>query len=279
MTLTNIAAMNAIANNNQNGLSMNSSLERLNTGLRINKASDDSSGLSIADKLRTQASSLSQSISNGNSAVALLQIADGAMEEISDSLDSIKSKLIQASSDTTSDEGRENIRKDIAKLLKQIDNIAKDTNYNGVQLLANADNSATSALTFQMGEKATSTISTDGAVRANSEGLTLDSLRDLATNGLDKATAQAGITSLDTAVSTLNNWRGDFGSTQNQIESSIRNMLTTETNIIAAESVIRDVDYEKESANFSKLQIMSQAGMYALTQSNVVQQNVLRLLQ
>ena len=279
MTLTNIAAMGTIANNNQIGKDLTSSLERLNTGLRINKASDDASGLSIADKLRTQASSLNQSISNGNSAVALTQIADGAMEEISDSLDVIKSKLIQASSDTTSTEGRENIRKDISKLLKQIDSIAKDTNYNGVQLLAKSDGSATDALTFQMGEKSSSTISTDGSVRANSEGLTLDSLRDLAANGLDKSTAQAGITSLDSAISTLNGWRGDFGSTQNQIESSIRNMLTTETNIKAAESVIRDVDYEAETVNFNKLNVQTQAGSYALSQANAIQQNILRLLQ
>ncbi len=279
MTLTNIAAMSATQQTSTINKLMGQSLERLTTGLRINKASDDASGLAIADKLRTQANSLKQSIANGNSANAMINIADGAMKESSDILDTIKQKLIQASSDTTSDEGRENIRKDIAKLLEQIDNTATETTYNGKQLLAKADGTATDALNFQMGEKSTSTISTDGSVRANSEGLALDALRDLAVDGLTVAEAQAAIDLTDTAVSTLNNWRSDFGSTQNQINSSIRNMMTTEKNILEAESVIRDVDYEQETVNFNKLNIQAQAGSYAIAQSNAMQQNILRLLQ
>lgn len=279
MTLTNIAAMSATQQTSTINRLMGQSLERLTTGLRINKASDDASGLAIADKLRTQASSLKQSVANGNSANALINIADGAMKESSDILDTIKSKLIQAASDTTSAEGRENIRKDIAKLLEQIDNTAKETTYNGKQLLAKSDGTATDALSFQMGEKATSKISTDGAVRANSEGLGLDALRDLAADGLTVAEAQDAITLTDTAVGTLNSWRSDFGSTQNQINSSIRNMMTTEKNILEAESVIRDVDYEQETTNFNKLNIQAQAGSYSIAQANAMQQNILRLLQ
>ena len=113
-------AREAATNTNNN---LSSSLEKLSSGLRINKASDDSAGLSIADKLRTQASSIGQSISNGNSAVSLTQIADKAMAEQSNILDIVKTKLIQAATDTTSDEGRNAIGKDINKLLTQLNNI------------------------------------------------------------------------------------------------------------------------------------------------------------
>lgn len=279
MTLSNYSAMSAIANNNTTSSLLEKSLQKLNTGLAINSSSDDASGLSIADKLRTQSSSLTMSITNANNGIAMVKIADGAMKETSNSLDAIKSKLIQAASSTTSAEGREAIRKDIQKLLKTIDETAKNTTYNGMQLLAKTDNSATDPLNFQIGEKASSIVSTDGGVRANSEGLGLDALRDLASNGLTVAGAQTYVDAVDSAISTLSGWRSDFGSTQNSLESRVRNMTTTVTNLNAARDQIMNVDYEKESANFSKLQIQSQAGIFALTQANTIQQNVMRLLQ
>lgn len=279
MTLSNYSAMNSIANNNNTNSLLEKSLQKLTTGLRINSAADDVSGLAIADKLRTQSTSLAMSITNANNGIAMVKVADGAMKETADSLDSIKAKLIQAASSTTSDEGRESIRKDIQKLLKTIDETAKNTTYNGMQLLAKSDGSATDALNFQIGEKSTSIVSTDGGVRSNSEGLSLNALRDLAANGLTVANAQTYVDSVDTAISTLSGWRADFGSTQNALESRVRNMTTTVTNLNAARDQIMNVDYEKESANFSKLQIQSQAGIYALSQANAIQQNVMRLLQ
>jgi flagellin len=279
MTLTNIAAMSATQQSNTINRLMGNSLEKLTTGLRINRASDDASGLAIADKLRTQASSLSQSTKNGNSAVALLDIAEGAMKGSADILDQIKSKLIQAADGTTSDSGRENIRKDINKLLTQIDNTAKNTTYNGIQLIAKADGSATDALSFQMGEKAANVITTDGGIQANSEGLALDGLRDLAADGLTVAKAQEFIDKMDTAIDTMSGWRGDVGSSRNQITTSIETMLNTEKNVKAAESVIRDVDYSAETTNFNKLNVQAQAGTYAMSQANAMQQNILRLLQ
>ena len=279
MIQSNYSAMTAIANISNTNSLLEKSLQRLTTGKRINSASDDVSGLAIADKLRTQSSSLSMSITNANNARAMIKIADGAMKETSDSLDLIKTKLIKAASSTTSDEGRESIRKDIAKLLKSIDETAKNTTYNGMQLLAKADGSATDALNFQIGETSTSVVSTDGGVRANSEGLGLDTLRDLAADGLTVSGAQTFIDTMDTAISTLSGWQSDFGSTQNSLESRIRNMTTTVTNLNAARDQIMNLDFEQESSNFSKLQIQAQSGLFALSQANVIQQNVLRLLQ
>jgi len=280
---TNIAAMQAheAARNTNNNLS--NSLEKLSSGLRINKASDDASGLAIADKLRTQASSIGQSIANGNSAVSLTQIADKAMAEQSNILDIVKTKLIQAATDTTSDEGRTAISKDINKLLTQLNNIASQTNYNGTTLLqgASAADSA-GTLTFQMGESSGDTISTAGGTQSNTTGLGLSALKvdsSGASGTISAGGARAYLDEIDSALNTLNGWRADFGSTQNQLESAIRNQMTQQTNIKAAESVIRDVDYAAESANFNKQNIIAQAGTYAMSQANAMQQNVTRLLQ
>ena len=277
---TNISSLTAQEASKNTNNSISSSLEKLSTGLKINKASDDASGLAIADKLRTQATSINQAVDNGNSAVSLLQIADKSMTEQSTILDTIKAKLIQANTDTTSSDGREAIRKDITKLLTQLDNIADQTNYNGTTLLqASASSSAVSSgLTFQVGEKSTNTI-TNGGIQSNTSGLAMTTLAGLTTNGLTQTVAAAQQTIVDAAITKLNGYRGDIGSTQNQVESAVRNLMTQSTNVTAAESIIRDVDYAEESANFNKQNIISQAGSYAISQANTVQQNVLRLLQ
>ncbi|WP_265734134.1 flagellin, partial [Poseidonibacter lekithochrous] len=197
------------------------------------------------------------------------------MAEQSNILDIVKTKLIQAATDTTSDEGRNAIGKDINKLLTQLNNISSQTNYNGTTLLegASAGDSA-AALTFQMGEASTDTIVTAGTVRSNTGGLALSGLKDDASGGaanLSAAASRAYLDDVDTALNTLNGWRADFGSTQNQLESAVRNQMTQQTNIKAAESVIRDVDYAAESANFNKQNIIAQAGTYAMSQANAVQ--------
>jgi len=276
---TNVSSLTAQESSVNTSRNISSSLEKLSSGLRINKASDDASGLAIADKLRTQATSINQGIDNGNSAVTLLQIADKLMAEQSNILDTVKAKLIHANTDTTSDEGRTSIAKDISKLMTQLDNIAKATNYNGTQLISDtAGTGASNALDFQVGEDyaAGGTISL-GAINANSTGLSLTSLDGI--SSITKGDAETAQGLVDTAINTLNGYRGDIGSVQNQVESAVRNLMTQATNVKAAESIIRDVDYAKESANFNKQNIISQAGSYALSQANQVQQNVLRLLQ
>ncbi|WP_323668354.1 flagellin [Aliarcobacter butzleri] len=295
--VSSLTAQEAAVNTNKN---ISTSLEKLSSGLRINKAADDASGLAIADKLRTQTTSINQGISNGNSAVALLQIADKSMAEQSTILDTIKSKLIQANTATTSDDGRTAIAKDITKLLEQLNNIAEQTNYNGTNLLQKARTTATltgtrsasSGLTFQIGEGTADLIKTK-TINANVTGYKLTTLATAVKNGaavtagasagvtarFSRAEASAGQKAIDAAITQLNGYRGDIGSTQNQVESAIRNLTTQATNIKNAESVIRDVDYAQESANYNKLNIIAQAGSYAISQANSTQQNVLRLLQ
>ena len=275
---TNVSSITAQEAATNTGKSISSSLEKLSTGLKINKASDDASGLAIADKLRTQATSIDQGVANGNSAVTLLQIADKSMAEQSTILDTVKAKLIQANTDTTSTDGRAAILKDVTKLLEQLDNIAEQTNYNGTSLLqATATNAAAQGgLEFQIGESESDNIST-AAIRSNTEGLGLNALASEGTLTSDLASGYQD--AVDAAITTLNGFRGDIGSTQNQVESGVRNLMTQSTNVQAAESIIRDVDYAQESANFNKQNIISQAGSYAISQANSVQQNVLKLLQ
>ncbi|MGH2307409.1 flagellin [Aliarcobacter sp. ERUVET-8] len=304
---TNISSLGAqeAAKNTNNSIA--SSLEKLSTGLRINKASDDASGLAIADKLRTQVTSINQGIANGNSAIALLQIADKSMAEQSKILDTVKSKLIQANTDTTSTAGRVAIAKDVSKLLQQLNNIASQTNYNGTNLLQNSPStsgggkgstlraavmSAKGPLSFQIGESKNDLIKTK-TIQSNVGGLGLTTLAKnalsaagMGVKSLGKAgtvfsrgMASAQQKNVNDAITKLNSYRGDVGSTQNQVESAVRNLMTQSTNIKAAESVIRDIDYAEESATFNKLNIISQAGSYAISQSNATQQNVLRLLQ
>ena len=277
---TNISSLTAqeAAKNTNNSLS--TSLEKLSSGLKINKASDDASGLAIADKLRTQATSINQGVDNGNSAVTLLQIADKSMSEQSTILDTIKAKLIQANTDTTSTDGRKAIAGDVKKLLEQLNNISKQTNYNGRQLIGGTNGVAgASAQNFQIGEKATDTIKTT-AITSNTTGLAITALSTAVADGaLTKAEATAAQTAVNQAITKLNTFRAEIGSTQNQVESAVRNLMTQATNVTAAESIIRDVDYAQESANFNKQNIISQAGSYAISQANTVQQNVLKLLQ
>jgi flagellin len=268
--VSSITAQEAAANT---GKRITGSLEKLSTGLRINKASDDASGLAIADKLRTQATSINQGIDNGNSAIALLQIADKSMSEQSNILDTVKSKLIQANTATTSSAGRNAIAADISKLMTQFDNIAKSTNYNGTDLISGS----AKALDFQVGEDSSKAKITLAAVNSAASSYSLGSLTSITTLGTTSASSLQ--TTVDTAINTLNKNRGQIGSTQNQIESAVRNLMTMSTNVKAAESIIRDVDYASESANFNKQNIISQAGSYAISQANSVQQNVLRLLQ
>ena len=277
---TNVSSLTAQEAAQNTSKSITGSLEKLSTGLKINKASDDASGLAIADKLRTQATSINQGIANGNSAVSLLQIADKSMGEQSNILDTVKAKLIQANTATTSSAGRDAIASDVSKLLTQLNNIAKQTNYNGTQLISDKAGTATSTkLDFQIGEDQTTGKISMSAMNANTTGLSLTTLSAAAVNGFTAAQAATGQTAIDSAITKLNTYRSSVGSTQNQVESAVRNLMTQATNVKAAESIIRDVDYAQESANFNKQNIISQAGSYAISQANAVQQNVLRLLQ
>jgi flagellin len=246
------------------------SLEKLSTGLRINRAADDSAGLSIANQLRSQSQGLLQANKNASDAIGLVQIADGALEEYSKILVLARDKSVQASSDTNSPEARAALEEDVKQLLQQADDISQQTSFNGINLL---DGSFTTKK-FHVGSEAGQTITMSIAnTDIASQGID-DASIDLTT----QAGAEAAITSLDNAIKSIDAIRSGIGSTQSSLESRIRVNDITSVNVKAAESQIRDVDYAAEQENLNTLSIKQQAGAYALTKSFESQSLVLNFL-
>ncbi|RXK14175.1 flagellin [Halarcobacter mediterraneus] len=260
-------------------LNLNQSLNRISTGLEINSAADDASSLSISDKLRTEASGLSQSIDNVNSGLASLQIADKSISEQSNILDTVKEKLLQASTDTTSQDGREQILDEIKDLLTNFDQIASSTNYNGETLLQNSsdDSSESQSLQFQAGTSSEDIIEST-TIQSNTQGVGLENLINQDPTSFDAATARAYLGDIDSALTTINNYRGDLGSTQNQLQSSARNLFSEYVSTQEANSAISDLDYSKEVSNFNKQNILAQIGAYGAAQSSNINQNIVNRL-
>ena len=260
-------------------LNANQSLARIATGIELNQSSDNASSLAISTNLLSQANGYSKAIENTNSAIAATQIASGATTEQSKILDNVREKLLQASTDTTSKEGRESILKEIKSQLDQFDKIASSTNYNGQTLLqkSSTDNSASDEQQYQSGLIGEDIIETS-SVQSNTKGLGLTALANQDSATFSSSDARSFLESVDKAINGLNEVRSEFGGVQNQLESSNRNLLTQQTNTLNAASLF-DTDYAKESSNFSKQNILAQIGAYGQVQSNNVnQQNVLRLL-
>lgn len=265
---------------NQNTyLNAGQALNKIATGLQLNSASDDASALAISQNLQVQANGISQAISNVNSGLASIQIADQGISEQSNILDTVKQKLLQASTDTTSQDGREAILGEIQDLLKGFDNIASSTNYNGQTLLQNTqdDQSTSNSLQFQAGESNEDIIDSS-SIQSNTVGTGLTALVNQDASSFTSEDARSYLENIDNAISTVNDFRSDLGSTANQLESSSKNLISQYTQTTTASSIITDVDYSKEIANFSKQNILAQIGAYGAAQSNNINQNIVSRL-
>jgi len=250
---TKIAAMNAHRNSTMNNVGLDKSLTSLSSGLRINKAADDS-------------------------AIGLIQTADGAMEEYGNIMKRIRVLATQAANDTQDDTSRGYISKEVQALLQEASDIAQTTKFNGVELLT-GNSGSNGTFTFHVGAYANDTQTVDFS-SATVESMTgVGSAGSQAFNVSTQAKAETLITNMDAAIKNVDGLRATMGAAQNKLESTIRNISVTQVNIAAAESNIRDVDFAAESANFAKHNILAQSGSYAMSQANAVQQNVLRLLQ
>jgi flagellin len=272
---TNVGAMNAFRNASMNSIELNKSLNSLSSGLRINRAADDSAGLAIANKLSAQSQGLGQAIKNGNDGIGFAQTADGALEEYGNILQRVRVLAIQASNDTQDTTSRSYIQKEVTALLTQAEDINDTTKFNGIKIL-DGTAGVSGAFTFQVGAYANETQVLD--LQTNSVSAITGV--SIASNSVSSRTqAELTIARMDSSIETLDGRRADIGAAQNRLESTIRNISVTAVNISAAESNIRDVDFAAESANFAKRNILAQSGSYAMSQANAVQQNVLRLLQ
>ena len=274
---TNVGAMNAHRNSVMNNIGLDKSLNALSSGLRINRAADDASGLAIANKLSAQAQGLGQAIRNANDGIGLLQTADGALEEYGNILQRVRVLAIQAANDTQDTVSRSHIQKEVTALLEEADDINDTTRFNGVTILNGTGGEASNGkFVFHVGAYSGETQTANLATNSVS-AITGASV---ASNKVDTRTnAEATIARMDTAIKNLDERRAIIGAAQNKLESTVRNISVTEVNVTAAESQIRDVDFAAESANFAKHNILAQSGSYAMSQANAVQQNVLRLLQ
>ena len=259
-------------------LNANQALNRISTGSQINSASDDPSGLALQSELQVQASGYSQAVENSTSAVALTQIADGALTGQSNILDDVRQNLMQAATDTTSQEGREALLQDTQNLLSQFDQIASQTNYNENTLLQNSsdDQAGSQLLQLQISDESGDPLEMEN-IQSNTQGMGLTNLLNQDPATFDAQTARGYLEDIDSAVNNLNDIRGEFGAIQNQVESNTRNMLTQTTSTLGADT--SGTDYAQEVSNFSKQNILAQIGALGAAQSNNInQQTVARLL-
>jgi flagellin len=274
---TNIGAMNAHRNATMNNIGLDKSLNALSSGLRINKAADDSAGLAIANKLSAQSQGLGQAIRNSNDGIGLLQTADGALEEYGNIMKRIRVLAVEASNDTQDSVSRGYISQEIQALLGEASDINYTTKFNGAKILSGSAPTATAGtFVFHTGAYGTETQSV-AIGSASVSTIVGNSAPNLVVS--TQAQAETLIASMDTAIKAVDGKRATIGAAQNKLESNVRNISVTQVNIAAAESNIRDVDFAAESANFAKHNILAQSGSYAMSQANAVQQNVLRLLQ
>ncbi len=267
---TNTNALFANVYGRQTQQKIDSSLEKLSTGLRINRAADDAAGMAIANQLRSQSQGLLQGNRNAQDAIGLVKIADGAMDEYQKILVTARDKSIEAASDTNSPEARAALEEDVKQLLEQADQISKNTQFNGINLL---DGSFTDKK-FQVGSESGQVVNMTIANTDIASQNIADGDIDLTT----QAGADAAIVSLDAAIKSIDSIRSGIGSTQNALESRVRVNEVTQVNVASAESQIRDVDYASEQEKLTKNNIKMQANTYALQQSFQNQQLVLGLL-
>ncbi|MDO5698876.1 MAG: flagellin [Dermatophilus congolensis] len=345
---TNVNALNAYRNLTGTQGSMTTSLERLSSGLRINRAADDAAGLAISEKLRSQVNGLNQAQANAQDGVSLIQTAEGALNETHAILQRMRTLAVQSASDTNTTADRQAIQKEVDALVTEIDSTTERTQFNGMNLLdgtftgkslqIGANQNQTMDVNIQAmdatglgitgpakglaangtpgtvgGNVMTGTFTIDGTDVKNSEGLTVgtwddaageatfDAVKDGATidgtvtfgtagsgqtsfsvsSAIDLSTqagAVASLGSIDAAIQRVSDQRADLGALQNRLNHTINNLGVSAENLAASESRIRDTDMAKEMTNFSRSQILQQAGISMLAQANQSSQGVLKLL-
>lgn len=272
----NISAINAWRNTGLQNNALDKSLEKLSSGLRINRSADDAAGLSISEKMRNQIAGLNQATRNAQDAVSLIQTAEGALNETHAILLRMRELAIQARSDTNTNEDRAQTQKEVVELINEINRIASTTQFNTRNLLQGSCGTGAngSCLVFQIGANVGQTMSlVIGSMTADSSALNVSAV---SVGGA--ASASAAISLIDGAISQVSAQRADLGAVQNRLEHTIANLGVAAENLQAAESRIRDVDMAMEMAKFTKTQILVQAGTAMMAQANMKPQNVLKLL-
>ena len=274
-------AQNALAKNER---SMNTAMERLSTGQRINAASDDAAGLAISSRMTSQIKGLETGIKNANDAISMISVADGALVEVTNMLQRMRELALQSSNGTTTSEDRDYLSAEYVNLLGEIDRIAENTQFNRTSILNQATN-ASSTFKYQVGANGGQTIAVDFGNSTNSGSGTFTALTLSAASLVAGTTASAittgsnAVTKIDSAITAINTQRSTVGAAVNQLTYAVDNLASVAVNSEASRSRILDTDYASETSELARTQIIQQAGTAMLAQANQLPQTVLSLLQ
>ena len=274
-------AQNALARNER---AMNTAMERLSTGQRINSASDDAAGLAIGSRMTSQIRGLEAGIRNANDAISMVATADGALIEVSNMLQRMRELALQASNGTTTSADRSYLSSEYANLLAEIDRIAENTQWNGTTIL-NHITTASSTFKYQVGANGGQTIAvnfgnmTDTVSGVFTELKASHNVITSTTTASAMTQGSSAVVALDSAITAVNSQRATFGAAMNQLTYAVDNLSNVKVNAEASRSRIMDADYAVETSELARTQIISQAGTAMLAQANQLPQTVLSLLQ
>jgi flagellin len=254
-------------------------MEKLSSGYRVNRAADDAAGLAISEKMRAQIGGLAQAQRNAQDAVSLVQTGEGAMNEVHSMLQRVRDLKVQYTAGTLSDDDKKAIVAEVAQLGKEISDISSKTEFNGLKLLTGQ------SFTFTVGANSadtvaltTATLSGTAASGGVQELINVGSATTYDADASSAAFNSLKVEDIDTMIKNVSSARSTFGAVQNRLEHRLANLATYQENLVASESRIRDVDMAAEMVNFTKLQILQQAGTSMLAQANQAPQGVLSLL-
>ena len=262
----NVEAFNAHRNLAWTEGKLATSMERLSSGYRINRAADDAAGLAISERLRGQINGLDQSQRNAQDAVSLVQTAEGSLTEVHAMLQRVRELAVEYKNGSLSNADRTAIQSEVNQLASEIERIGQSAEFNGIKLL-----NAVSTISFQIGSEdgQNITVSTISLGSSSGVGVSYFTLSSV---------ANTDIAEIDTAIDNVSAQRAQFGAVQNRLEYTLQNAAIYQENLTSSESRIRDVDMAAEMVNFTKLQILQQAGTAMLAQANQASQGVLTLL-
>jgi flagellin len=269
---TNVSSLNAQRQLSNSGQALSTSFERLSSGFRINRAADDAAGLQISDRLTTQVQGLNQAVRNANDAISLTQTAEGALGEVTNSLQRIRQLAVQSQNGINSSADRVALQAEVTALVSEISRVSTDTQFANIDLLTGGFSAQ-----FLVGANGGQTISINLS-RSDGTSFGASGLGVGDVSVASVADASAALTSIDTAISTIGATRADLGALQNRFQSTIRNLSNISENIAGARSRIRDTDFATETAELTRNQIVQQASLSVLSQANQRPQTALSLL-
>ena len=287
---TNISAsvaQNALMKNER---AMETAMERLSTGQRINAASDDAAGLAIASRMTSQIRGLDMAIRNANDAISMISTADGAMVEVTNMLQRMRELALQSANGTTTSDDRSYLNDEYQNLITEIERIANNTQWNGRTILqGDANAPSDSTVNYQVGANGGQTIGVNFGDISQSGGAAFQTFEISAagagsfitagTTSSAMTTASAALTKIDSAITAVSTQRATFGASMNQLTYAVDNLASVKVNAEASRSQIQDTDYATETSELARTQIIQQAGTAMLAQANQLPQTVLSLLQ